>query len=158
MNTSSKEPNIIDFMGAVGEQTSTLTKSNVRKCTDRNLLRLSAQWANAVISQRRRKVCDGTTDHFDEYLNQVISTLSPDCALLEVNAISFISSLEASRKRSPLHDDDDMSTEETSLDESTQRLQQELESIRTEPPSLQRNEAIGLSIQSSRRQTAYRSL
>mmetsp|Transcript_68218 Transcript_68218/g.101365 ORF Transcript_68218/g.101365 Transcript_68218/m.101365 type:complete len:196 (+) Transcript_68218:694-1281(+) len=142
MHAPSAEPNIVDFMGAVGETTSNMSIDNARQYTNRNVLRLSAQWANTVTTQRRSSLYRYKFDNFDEEIDEVISTLTPECALLEVNAIALLSSLEVSNKRScatkvqyELHyeddsDDDGMSTELTSLEESTHILQLELEAVR----------------------------
>jgi len=152
MTSSSIEPTIIDFMGAVGEQTSNMSRTNIKQCTDRNVLRLSAKWADTVSKQRRHSWHGELPLHFDEELDDIISTLTPECALLEVNAISMLSSLDASTKRSNTsgdgscqdmydsdsdEDDDDASTELRCLEDSARILQEELESVARCFPPLQ---------------------
>jgi len=139
-------------MGAVGEQTSNMSRTNIKQCTDRNVLRLSAKWADTVSKQRRHSWHGELPLHFDEELDDIISTLTPECALLEVNAISMLSSLDASTKRSNTsgdgscqdmydsdsdEDDDDASTELRCLEDSARILQEELESATTCYPPLQ---------------------
>eukprot|EP00565_Helicotheca_tamesis_P001189 CAMPEP_0185725928 /NCGR_PEP_ID=MMETSP1171-20130828/2055_1 /TAXON_ID=374046 /ORGANISM="Helicotheca tamensis, Strain CCMP826" /LENGTH=178 /DNA_ID=CAMNT_0028394173 /DNA_START=116 /DNA_END=649 /DNA_ORIENTATION=- len=142
MGSLSSQPTIIDFMDAVGEQTSNMTRKIIKQCTNRNMLRLSAKWANTVTTQRRHLYHVGGVGempgHFEKELEQVLCTLSPECALLEVDAISLLSSLESSSGQRCISNSDDdedsceneLSAELRSLEESTRSLQEELESIK----------------------------
>mmetsp|Transcript_34237 Transcript_34237/g.45357 ORF Transcript_34237/g.45357 Transcript_34237/m.45357 type:complete len:212 (+) Transcript_34237:376-1011(+) len=157
MSSSSIEPTIINFMDAVGEQTSNMSRRNIEQCTNRNVLRLSAKWADTVSKQRRHSWHGEKLDididfDFDEELDEIVSTLTPECALLEVDAICILSSLDASTKRSNTSSDsscrdvydsdsddeeDDASTELRCLEDSTRILQEELESVTRCYPPLQ---------------------
>jgi len=155
-------------MDAVGEQTSNMSRRNIEQCTNRNVLRLSAKWADTVSKQRRHSWHGELPLHFDEELDDIISTLTPECALLEVNAISMLSSLDASTKRSNTsgdgscqdmydsdsdEDDDDASTELRCLEDSTRILQEELESATRCYPPLQIDVQSEQSVKCTRNET-----
>mmetsp|Transcript_9722 Transcript_9722/g.14394 ORF Transcript_9722/g.14394 Transcript_9722/m.14394 type:complete len:280 (+) Transcript_9722:114-953(+) len=144
--TTTTEPNIIDFMRAIGEkQTSNNTRRNMKLYTDRKVLRLSAQWASAVTKQRNKILYINNPYRSDHKIDKALSALSPECAALEIRAIDLLSSIEAKSthmasltkadddKYGTLYygeeEDDYLSAELASLDESTRLLQLELESV-----------------------------
>uniref|UniRef100_A0A7S4V459 Uncharacterized protein n=1 Tax=Ditylum brightwellii TaxID=49249 RepID=A0A7S4V459_9STRA len=156
MNEPSSEPSIVDFIEAIGEKNSITGRNNIKQHINRNVLRLYTQWANAVTAQRRQSMCIYKLDLLNENIEQFMATfsgtLSPYCALLEVNAISLLSSLEASNRQSSttgivynshneVDDDDDMSAELANLEDSTRILQKELESVERRPSSFQQQRA-----------------
>jgi len=154
MNVPSSESSIFDFIGATGEKNSITSRNNIKQHTNSNVLRLSTHWADNVTAQRRKFMCmykpDKLDEEFDQFMATFSGTLSPYCALLEVNAIFLLSSLEASNRQSSTtgicynshnegDDDDDMSAELANLENVTRTLQQELESVERRPSSFQQH-------------------
>eukprot|EP00568_Trieres_chinensis_P008899 CAMPEP_0183309998 /NCGR_PEP_ID=MMETSP0160_2-20130417/28016_1 /TAXON_ID=2839 ORGANISM="Odontella Sinensis, Strain Grunow 1884" /NCGR_SAMPLE_ID=MMETSP0160_2 /ASSEMBLY_ACC=CAM_ASM_000250 /LENGTH=192 /DNA_ID=CAMNT_0025474125 /DNA_START=134 /DNA_END=712 /DNA_ORIENTATION=+ len=139
MNTS--EATIIDFAGALGEETGRITTDHIRKYSDRKILRLSHAWSREVSRQRRRSrdddegsvPCDGGgLEIFD-------ANLSSECAALEVEAMARLAVLEnrmqKNQSRSSYHsceddgDDDGLSRELSALKESENYLRKQMEGI-----------------------------
>mmetsp|Transcript_7987 Transcript_7987/g.11767 ORF Transcript_7987/g.11767 Transcript_7987/m.11767 type:complete len:282 (+) Transcript_7987:61-906(+) len=152
MNASrTTEPNIIDFMRAIGEKQTSNMRRNMKLYTDRKVLRLSAQWASAVTKQRNKILYINNPYRSDYKIDKALSSLSPECATLEIRAIDLLSSIEAksTHMSSSLtkadddkyngtlygeeEEDDYLSAELASLDESTRLLQLELESVQIQP-------------------------
>jgi len=73
---------IIDFIQSIGETEENINSRTIRQYTDRQLLRLSKRWSQAVEAARLAN----HHDH-DLYSAKFASTLSAECAMMEVEAM-----------------------------------------------------------------------
>ena len=122
---------IIDFIQSIGETEANINSHTISQYTDRQLLRLSSRWSQAVEAAR-------LTNHNDYDLSSVkfASTLSAECARLEVEAMSILVCKEASiEKKSPITtcyddlDEEELQCEMEEIENSLSSLERELQEI-----------------------------
>ena len=122
---------IIDFIQSIGETEENINSRTIKQYTDRQLLRLSSSWSQAVEAARL------ANDHdYDLSSAKLASTLSAECARLEVEAMSILVSKEASiEKKSPITtcyddlDEEELQCEMEEIENSLSSLERELQEI-----------------------------
>eukprot|EP00591_Stephanopyxis_turris_P017431 CAMPEP_0195539208 /NCGR_PEP_ID=MMETSP0794_2-20130614/49935_1 /TAXON_ID=515487 /ORGANISM="Stephanopyxis turris, Strain CCMP 815" /LENGTH=327 /DNA_ID=CAMNT_0040673231 /DNA_START=155 /DNA_END=1135 /DNA_ORIENTATION=+ len=146
-------PSIIDFMSATGESMTnrnnkTLTYKDVGKFMNRDLLKLSARWSNAVVQNSSNEIYDNKARrfHLSREADEIMSALSSDCARFEVEAISLLAFHDRMENKAVRifdenagDDDDNLVVDEMHCNIATKSLQEELSSISIESITDQEN-------------------
>jgi hypothetical protein len=121
----SREPTIADFLKSTGQNMEDISFSDLRKYTDRNLLRLAGKWEDLVACHKTQEedellevnaclddghedfddsnvydpldlsLCEMSFDEEEEEDLLLKASLNSDCARLEVEDIMLLSRLEA---------------------------------------------------------------
>ena len=97
-SNASDIPTIVNFMMALGEATDSVGVDVVEKFTDRNVLSISSRWSKEIY--RQQKYEDSMGSHsINGGLDNINQNFSYECAELDVEAISVLSSLEKETER-----------------------------------------------------------
>jgi hypothetical protein len=124
-SSRSREPTIADFLKATGQNMEDVSFSDLRRYTDRNLLRLAGKWEDLVVCHKTQEeeellevsayldddhedfddnhvydpldlsLCEMSFDEEEEEDLLLKASLNSDCARLEVEGIMLLSQLEA---------------------------------------------------------------
>ena len=87
-------PTIVNFMMALGKATYIVDVDSVKKFTDRNVLSISSYWSK-VIPQKRKYEDIMSSHSINICLENIDQSFSSECADIEVEAISVLTSLES---------------------------------------------------------------
>ena len=138
-SNSSAEPTILGLLTTIGEQDKSqpnLDHKNILNYSDRDLLKISDDWSRAISGDESHIALE--IDDDDNISDILIRSLTPDCASLEVEAMSLLAFLEReiedeTSECALVSDvevyDDEMEEEINQLDESEELLQRELYEI-----------------------------
>ena len=135
---STSDPSILDLLTMIGECDKSgsvdMSTEKLHTYTDRNVLKISNSWSKAVSNEKSEISLE--LDDENNVTDILIKSLSPDCACLEVEAMSLLAFLEhevdeaerielSSSSSIDMHDEE-MEDEILRLDEAEECIQREL--------------------------------
>ena len=134
--TCSKGPSIIDLLTMIGERDQSNTQigtKDLHRYADRDVLKISSNWSKTIST--RDNTISLEVDSESNVTDILIKSLSPDCACLEVEAMSLLAYLEHELDENIMElpssaslelYDDEMEDEILRLDEAEASLEREL--------------------------------
>jgi hypothetical protein len=84
--------NLLTMIGEQGQSNFEMNNKNLHKYTDREVLKISNSWSKSISSEESEISLE--VDNQDNATDILIKSLSPDCAYLEVEAMSLLAVLE----------------------------------------------------------------